>query len=229
MLLLKQAMRCCEEKDWVLGESLATEAIAHGIMLQAAHMVRASARRFQQKFDGAVSDYTEVLRLDPDNPDALMFRGATYMDWSSHEQDYQQAVNMISNLAILDFKRAAAVDPSHVGIELSVAEVLLCVANYREAVGTAGVCWTRAFRTSDKIVCAWLGAMALILAGKPERKWRHYADCLQNETGTLNGYWNGCSVERLLKHLAVSNIEGSRLEMSCAIHELFLAHDDRDG
>lgn len=229
MLLLSQAKRCCQQKDWGLGESLASQAITNGIMVQAAHMVRAKARRFQKKYQEAIDDYAEVLRLDPYNSSALMFRGATYMDWSSHEEDYQQSVHMISNLALRDFTKAGSVNPAQLGIELSILEAQLCLTNYREAIGTAGVCWARASWTRHKIVCAWLGAIALILAGKPERKWQSYAQFLQEPPGGLDGYWCAYSVERLLKHLVTLGFDSSKLDRSRSIHGLFLVQHGPDG
>jgi tetratricopeptide (TPR) repeat protein len=112
MLLISQATRSCEDKDWPLGESLATEAINHNITLHTAYMVRARARRFQGKFDEAIQDYTTVLELDPENSDALMLRGATFMDQSSRENDYRQTSAIIAKRAFCDFKRASAINPA---------------------------------------------------------------------------------------------------------------------
>jgi hypothetical protein len=228
MLLISQAIRCCEDKDWPLAESLATEAINHNIMLHTAYMVRARARRFQRKFDEAIQDYTTVLELDPENSDALMFRGATFMDQSSCENDYRRTSAMIANRAFCDFKQASAINPSHVGIGLSIVEVGLCVGRYREAIGTAGSCWSRAGCRHEKIVCAWLGSMALILAGKPERKWAHYVEYLQRETAGIDGYWNSHSVDRLFQHLEKVGFDNERLEGGLAIHRLFVTRFDPD-
>jgi hypothetical protein len=109
-----------------------------------------------------------------------------------------------------------------------MVEVGLCVGRYREAIGVAGACWSRSDRTHERIVCAWLGGIALILAGKPERKWAHYVDYLERETAGIDGYWNSHSVDRLFQRLEEVGFDNERLQRGLGIHRLFVARLDPD-
>lgn len=83
----------------------------------------ASALERQGSFDHAVSEFRRLLKMDPDNPDALNYLG--YM-WAERGENLQEALQMIS--------RAVAQEPDSGAFVDSLGWVYFQLGRYQEAL-----------------------------------------------------------------------------------------------
>jgi tetratricopeptide (TPR) repeat protein len=223
-ILLRQASGFLDRGDWIRGESLASEAIGLAPNVSEGYEVRGRARRHSRKFPDAIEDYTVALKLDPQNSNLLMFRGATRMDQAAFQDDYNRSIQIMNVDAHNDFQTAAKLSPDDLRIGLSILEVEVCTGSYRDAAATAGLWWNRTSH-SWKIICAWLGALALILARRPRRRWRKFGYWLEvDESPAGPDYWNPCTVERFLRHVEENGCETECMSDLVEVHQLFLDH-----
>ena len=64
------------------------------------YFARATERRETRDFDGAIADYTEALRLDPDNIVALNDKGYTHNERS----EFDEAIAILDRAILLKKK-----------------------------------------------------------------------------------------------------------------------------
>jgi tetratricopeptide (TPR) repeat protein len=72
---------------------------------------RADAYRRLKQYDGALADYFEVIRLDPNNRAAWFQRGSTYANlkqWDNAVADYSKAIELDPNNANVPYLQALA-------------------------------------------------------------------------------------------------------------------------
>ena len=95
------------------------------------YFVRGNKRREDGDFDGAIADYTESLRLNPDNIAALNNRGAAHNEKGEHEKaihDLSKVIHLNPNLIdvwvnrgnVWAEKKASMTKPSMIITKLSV-------------------------------------------------------------------------------------------------------------
>ena len=125
-----------------------------------------------------------------------------------------------------DYRQAAMLSPNDAEIGLSLLELEICLGKYREAICTAGSWWTRAELTRHKIVCAWLAAIALILAAKPDRKVADFTAFLErDQQGLGQTAWCTEEIRQLVSGLEASpNFDRAKLHKILAIHSRFMSH-----
>ncbi len=62
-------------------------------------------------YDRAISDYTEIIRLDPNDAEAYFFRGLVYDNKGDHER------------AIADYESALRIDPNNADARKALEEI----------------------------------------------------------------------------------------------------------
>lgn len=92
---------CIEGSDVKLASEACDRVIAANPKDADAYAARASQRFYKRDYDGAVSDYTEVIRLEPGRAQAYNNRGLMWR----FKQDYERA--------IADFDEAIRLDPAY--------------------------------------------------------------------------------------------------------------------
>jgi len=146
------------------------------------------------------------------------------MDQAAFQDDYNLSIQIMDCGAQPDFGMAAKLSPDDFRIGLSILEIEVCTGRFHDAAATAGLWWNR---TSGawKIICAWLGGLALIMAGRPERRWLKFSHWLEVDDSPAGpDYWNPCTVERFLRHVEENGCGKQRKSDLAAIHQLFLGH-----
>ncbi|MCX6898412.1 MAG: tetratricopeptide repeat protein [Verrucomicrobia bacterium] len=228
--LLKVAWEFCRRQNWSSANACATEIIQINPSLTDAYMCRAFAVRAMGSLDAAISDYSRVIEMDPQNGNAWMFRGACKMQKASGIQDRPAAINLMND-AHPDYQRAAELKPEDEQAGLALLELEICIGKYREAIGTTGVWWNRIESPEFKAVCAWLGAIALILAGRPETKWIHFRQFLEESSAQLEpSAWSVAEISGVINSLTQNkNFDQERLLKIQSIHTLFLKHFVKGG
>lgn len=222
--LLQKARAYERAQDWSRAKTLATEAVEANPSLIDAMMIRALCCRCLGTPNDAIADYTRVIRLDPENGDALMFRGACKTQIAADMDNPEARMNLLND-AYPDYRRAAELMPGNELAGLALLELEICIGKYREAVGTTGEWWNRVQYPPYKVVCAWLGAIALILAGRPESRWSHFVEFLEQERARLGPTdWCVTEIDRCLGLLEDNGIATDVISRLLAIHKLFLGH-----
>jgi tetratricopeptide (TPR) repeat protein len=228
--LLNQAQKFNQSQEWCRAQACASEAIRANPSLIEAYMLRALALRVEGNLDDAISDYTKVIELDPQHGEAWMFRGACKAQKGSLVNDRHQALKLITE-AHPDYQRAAELMPENELVGLALLELEICTAKYREAIGTAGVWWNRIKHPHYKVICAWLGAIASILARRPEQKWMHFQQFLKSEVIQLGpAEWSIAEITGTLNSLrSEDNCDQEMLMKVQEIHKLFMSHFSESG
>jgi hypothetical protein len=162
-----------------------------------------------------------VIKLDPENETAWRYHGTTTTLKAAGTDP--KTKNELWNKALLDFRRSAELQPTVEYIGLDLLELEICLGKYKDAVGTFGEWWSRVQSPKNKLVCAWLGAIALILAGKPARRWVQLRDLLENDSIRLTaGDWTITEMDRYIR--GTRQEDRDQFDSVIKIHELFLKH-----
>ena len=169
----------------------------------------------------AVDDYGKVIDLDPQGAEAWKFRGACRAQEAANAQSASVAEGL-NEMAHEDYRRAFELKPNDEQCGLALLEHEICLGKYREAVGTTGEMWPRIQAPLNKLICAWLGAIAMILAGRPERRWIHLKEHLENSNETLDPTaWCLAEIEGHLESLESRIDDRGRLDRARMIHGMF--------
>lgn len=221
--MLEAARLLLRHQDWPRARACAAEAIRLNPALPDGYMIRAFAARVMGDLEGAIGDYTHAIELDPQRGEAWMFRGACKAQLASAARDPVRARELLS-AAHPDYQRASELTPDDEQAGLALLELEICLGRYREAVATTGLWWRRMQHASYKLICAWLGAIAFILAGRPEAKWLHFREFLEADRTRLSGTeWSVVEISRALERLASdADCDREKLSRVREIHALFL-------
>jgi tetratricopeptide (TPR) repeat protein len=228
--LLQEAQEYARAQNIPRARTLASEAIKANPGLVDGYTRRGFYARVDGDLDAAISDYDRVIEIDPQNSEAWKFRGACKFQKASQTNDRAQATRLLSG-AHPDYQRAAQLRPDDEQAGLALLELETCTGKYREAVGTAGVWWKRIQQPNNKVICAWLSGIAFILAGRPDQKWAHFRDFLEeDDTRVGDTEWSVVEINALLRRLpADPGISAERLEKVGTVHRLFLTHFSQGG
>lgn len=218
--------------DWPSVERLASTAIERDDELADAYMRRALARRILnvlQGPEGAIADYDRCIDIDPLNACAWEFRGGCRSTLAGRLPREHRIV--MQALAEQDYRQAAQLDPANEQVGLSMIEAAICAGRYREAFGYAGEAWSTVRSPCRRVVGAWLGCIAGILAKRPRRIWDKYHQALQARQAELGALaW---SVTEISAALELLQGEGTCPPEALAelqdVHELFLSHFEEGG
>jgi len=223
--MLEAARVLVQHQDWPRARACASEAIRLNAGLPEAYMIRAFAARVMGDLEGAIADYTLAIERDPQRGEAWMFRGACKAQLASAATDRSRARELLSE-AHPDYQRASELKPDDEQAGLALLELEICLGRYREAVATTGLWWRRMQHANYKLICAWLGAIAFILAGRPEAKWIHFREFLEADRTRLSATeWSVVEISRALERLpSEPNCDRERLDRVREIHALFLRH-----
>ena len=218
---LHQAEVYCKTQQWDRAITSASEALDIDPNYSAAYMVRALAYRCRGQLNEAVDDYGKVIDLDPQGAEAWKFRGACRAQEAANAQSASVAEGL-NEMAYEDYRRAFELKPNDEQCGLALLEHEICLGKYREAVGTTGEMWPRIQAPLNKLICAWLGAIAMILAGRPERRWIHLKEHLENSNETLDPTaWCLAEIEGHLESLESRIDDRGRLDRARMIHGMF--------
>jgi len=230
LLLLEEARAYRNANDWTRAKTAATGAIQTSPALTEAYMIRAFARRLENDLDGAMADYAKVIEIDPQNAHAWMFRGACAAQKSSTLGATSPASGLLEE-AHRCYKKTAELQPDEEQAGLALLELEICMGKHREAVGTTGTWWGRVQTPSNKVISAWLGALAFILAGRPEAKWAHFREFLEKDTANLEpAVWSVVEIDHVLDKLRTAQpADEPRTAAALSIHRLFLSHFGKGG
>lgn len=86
------------------------------------YLDQARFHSFRGQYEEAIADYTEAIRLDPENPSAYYGRGNAYAELG----DYEEAVG--------DYTESIRLDPDQPGVYVNRGLVLSYQGRYEEAV-----------------------------------------------------------------------------------------------
>ena len=234
-LLLEQAGLFAQQDDWPRARQVASRALELNPALVDAYLIRGFAARRLGDFDAAFTDYTAVLELDPQHGRAWLERGAVKV-LKAYEIDDRvrasatapgglkycpAAVEWLLG-ALADYQRGAELDPDDDSAGLSLLELEIILDRHKEAVARAAGWWSRIQAPPKRLACAWLAAVAFILAGKKERHWAQFREYL--ERNPVRPAWEP---EQIDGYLARLEKEGrcppDRLAAAQRSHKLFLS------
>jgi tetratricopeptide (TPR) repeat protein len=218
--------------DWAGAAELATLAIQHDDQLTGAYMHRALARRVMGKLsgpDGAIADYDRCIDIDPLIACAWELRGGCRSTLAGRLPREQRIA--LQTLAEQDYRQAALLEPTNERVALALIEAAICAGRYREAFGYAGEAWSHVRGPSQRVVAAWLGCIAGVLANRPRPTWDRYHQALQVRQAEL-GALTWCVAE-INAALELLQAEGGCAQETLAtlqgVQDLFLSHFEDGG
>lgn len=234
LLLLEQARSFAQHGDWRRARQAAWQALELNPALVDAHLIRGFAARRLADFGAALSDYTAALGLDSQHGRAWLDRGAVKVliaysiddplqaaAGAPYRKYCPEAVQWLLE-AHLDYDKGAHLDPDDDSAGLSLLELEIILDRHKEAVARAAEWWGRIQEPGKRMACAWLGAIAFILAGKKERHWEQFREHL--ERNLTKPAWEP---EQIDGYVARVRREGkcppARLADAQRVHELFLS------
>lgn len=215
--------------DWSNAERFATIAVEGAPALVPAYLVRALARRVQGNLEGAICDYEKAIELDPQCELAWEFRGACRSTLAARLP--REKARALQARAEQDFRQAVLLDPTNEQAALSMVEAAICAERYREAFGHAGECWRTVSGLSQRVICAWLGCIAGLLARRPPQTWQQYTEILRRRETTLSQTaWCTAEINGVIARLFESKAyDADTLAEIEAVHNLFLGHFEQGG
>lgn len=221
---LWQAKMCECSGDWSGAENFATIALEADPTLVGAYCQRALARRILGNLGGAIADYDQVLVHDPQYAPGLHFRGACRSTLAARLP--REEARTLQAEAERDFRRAVRLEPSNEQAALSMVEAAICAERYREAFGYAGECWRNLRQGSNRVICAWLGCIAAILARRPRKTWQCYIELLQRREVMLPRMaWCITEINGVIACLyEIRTCDASTLAEIEVVHNIFVGH-----
>ncbi|MGD0207587.1 MAG: tetratricopeptide repeat protein [Verrucomicrobiota bacterium] len=234
MVLFSLAQDLMKQEKWAEARKHLSEAIRLNPSLTGFLLARGLCSRSLKELDVALADYDKAITLDGQHSGAWHERGVIKVlkaysidderlaSGSPEKGKYcPQAVQWFNN-ALTDYRKGAELE-HNASADLSVLELEIILDKYRDAVGTAAESWGRIQQPGYKIVCAWLGAIAYILAGKRQNHWQPFQDFLRQDRS--RPFWEPEQIDGYLGRLQT---EGccplDRLKNTREIHQLFLKH-----
>jgi len=232
--LLEQGRVLMQAGDWAGARRAASQALENNPTLIDAHMLRGFCGRKLGDFHEALADYTRAIELDSQHGRAWLDRGAVkvLIAYSIDEPlqaaagpPYRkycpEAVQWLLE-AHVDYDKGAHLDPDDDSAGLSLLELEIILDRHKEAVARAAEWRNRIPEPGKRMACAWLGAIAFILAGKKERHWAQFREHLERNSTTPA--WEP---EQIDGYLARVQKEGkcppARLADAQRVHTLFLS------
>jgi tetratricopeptide (TPR) repeat protein len=231
LMLLWRAQELKFSDRWAEAEELLRQAIDLDPGVPAVYLSRAYCLRKLERYDEALAEYDRVLAMDAQNATAWLDRGAIkvlkayWLDDRQPEKGggkYSAEALRWFDEALADYLKAAELEHSE-SSQLSVLELEIILDKYREAVATAAACWSRATAPERKVVCAWLGGLAYVLACKPERQWQPFEEYLR--ASCPRPAWEPEQIAGYLERLERSGrVPAERMRRVRALHDAFLTH-----
>ncbi len=228
LLHLRQAHQWNSLHEWTRARACASAAIEADPALSDAYLARAHAVRLLGDVESAIADLTRAVALAPQKAAAWRGLGACRAQQASATTDRKRALELL-DCAHEAYTRAAHLDPRDEWAGLDLLELQICLGRYREAVATTGAWWPRIQECHNKLICAWLGGVALALAGKPEQKWAHFREYVQSSSDVITpDHW---MIEEIDCHLnaaeTLTRVSPKSLAGALELHRAFLKHYER--
>lgn len=221
--LVNEAWTCIRNSEYILALELSSEAIIINPRLVDAYHARALASRCDGDLDTAIDDYTAIIEIESDNSDAFLYRAACKTQKAADLPENERLAFL--NEAHSDYKRAAQLGPDNEQTGLALLELEICISKYHDAAETTELWWNRIKSTPYKIICAWLGAIALILADRPEADWAHFSQFLDDDKTNISATtWSVQEIDMCIKSLEDEGYDPGKLELIKSIHDKFQQH-----
>lgn len=205
----------------------ADEAIRIGPELARAYYLRGKLRRLLDSTDPArleqaADDFRALLRLDPRHADGWrLLANTTTLRAAGCSGPVRSELLAGAYRAL---QESARLNPQSATALLDLAEVDLCLARYREAVGNAASAWSVA-SGGYRIVAAWLAGVANGLLGRePAARKHHDLLCSGKLCRLSSATWCITEVDRYLESLRATGGPPDRCTaLAFEVHEAFQA------
>ena len=185
---------------------------------------RGLMRRLTGDFNGAISDYNQAIEMSPDDAGLYCERGACLAHQLSHITSIDRYTKTASlERIIADYNASVERDPSNDSAWLAIVETRLLQHDWDTAISSYALC--RPYIRSDQylLVRAWLGCLALCLAGdKIEAEDSAPLDDMRIKLHTTS--WCVPEVDRLLDELQNDGNSIPTLDCAMKIQHRFLDH-----
>jgi len=185
---------------------------------------RASVLSGMGRWDEAIDNYKNAIRLAPDHAEIYLSMGAN-LTWKLFESGDASILgnNPIFIKIIGYYQECIRRDPLTTGAWLNSIETNLFMFQWDDAISYYGMCKAYMSAIEDKLTLEWLGALATVLAG----------DALdEGEFSTLYntgiklepGNYDIRQVNLVLKGLGLQKYYPQRLTYAKEIHQTYLDH-----
>ena len=178
--------------------------------------------RMMEKFDKAIDDFNEALKLEPDDGITYWERGACYNDKAFLDGIIDK--NLLGK-ALQDYKSSKERTPTSEEAWLALIDIDLCLVQFDDAISNYGACKPYIQTREYQLVRSWYGCLALAFAGDATEEEDEKA--LNDLSIRLKWYhWAFFSMDILFKELQQKGFNRERLEKAKEIHQKFIDHFD---
>jgi tetratricopeptide (TPR) repeat protein len=187
---------------------------------------RGFCKRMLGNMYGAINDYDEALRIDPDDGDTYWERGACYNDipYLGETIDPNQKRNLLEK-ALKDYRSAIQRIPTSEEAWLAILDIDLCLCEFDDAISDYGACKPYIHTREYQVVRSWYGCLAFSLAGDPIEEGDISA--LNDQSVRLRWqHWTTYSIDELFIELEQRGFDKDRIGKAKPIHQKFIDHFD---
>ena len=185
---------------------------------------RGFIHRMMGELDQAIDDFSHAITLDPDDSASFWERGACRSQKLSFTTDITDNERATTHTLILqDYKASVTRNPSSTEAWLAIIEIHLLMRNWDDAISDYGACMAYITSNEYQLIRAWLGCLALTLAGDGIE---------QDDEAPLNDdsirlsrtHWCLSEIDNLLNTLNKDTFDLQKLSIAKNIHHQFLEH-----
>ena len=223
-ILAERANNCLQNRDYDETINLYTKIIDASLSDSQFNAYYLTLRRnlfsSLKKWDLAIEDNRELIELYPDNPDNYISMGATITLKFFYSGQYRiNGDNNILEKAIYYYTECLRRNPSCPSTWLNIIETYIHLQKWDDAISHYGTCRTYMNNNDDKIVHAWLGCIAIALAGEYINNEDIHP--LLDKEKEINIYWDSNQIRDVFAELERIQFDKEKLQKARDIDELF--------
>ena len=187
---------------------------------------RGKLRRMNNNFDGAIMDFSAAIKCSPDDADLYWERGASRTHQLSGASGIDEPTrSSLLKESLTDYQASVERDPANANAWLDIVETDLLLHDWDAAISHYAQCRPHICSEQYRVVRAWLGCLALCMAGDGIAE--EDGAALYDDTIRLDRTdWCVAEIDGLLDEL--ESVQDMSHTLACAmnVHRSFLEHFD---
>jgi len=177
-------------------------------------------------FDGAITDFSAAIECSPDDADLYWERGAS----RTHQLSGASGIDALTRSSLLkevlaDYQASVERDPANADAWLGIVETELLLHDWDAAISHYAQCRPHIDIEQHRVVRAWLGCLALCMAGD-EIDEEDEAALIDDTIRLGRTDWCVAEIDSLLSELESMQSMNHTLVCAMNIHRRFLEHFD---
>ncbi len=171
-----------------------------------------------------LANYQRALDFGPFLTATALSNYAGSLTQAACEEPDPHVIAELKDRAQGAWEEALHIDPEHIDARLALIELNITCFKYEQAAKGANMLWSNV-KNRERTVCAWLGALALTLSGRPDSEAAEYESYLQDSPTKVNKRsWVATEIDHHIDEVKQSNLPASLLKRIKHLHGLFMGN-----